>query len=796
MFISPKYNVGEKVAGGTLTVYTDHTMQEKAQLWAYADLRMDGAEGGMLANPVPVDNNGINSSPVFYDEESYPDAYYVLRDARGAIVREGHITPYSWQGGGKPDNPPGGGPWANALGGDWYWGYEVVQAGNLASRDIVDRPLYVVPNLAGDRAGDWNFQKGLVVARASGSSQDGVLTFASNTAGIVWKARSEYINSSYLIARGKDAGWLESNYKGEYSINLDQCFEGNNITAYFSGKVRLAKNISAPSQGSYGLLLNSENLEILVPNAINRRSISTFYIYVPGGSFRASSIADSDGNQFVNGNFDTLIYDQENVKIMNTSIGYLKGSRQNLQASGKNWDDITIADRVDFSVLKNVPLKDWLRFRALILNEQYMAADLNGSDGINFDILQQPFYQGNLLRLTDSANSGNSYSIKPSPFLSYDSTFYAKNAEFYSVAKPAASIASTNRHIIGSQCAGTLTLGSFNSNLLDVDSGNVDIESRDRSLSAWVRKAGRIRNATVKFDLSEGNDKDFSAREIADSDIYAGYWQFNGNSIGDGTLRAKLRGCVIENCAVNLGCQRLSLLGSKMHGSQVAGMPRFAGGTYDPSYYWNSVLDLGDDSEAAGSSFSDCMVSLWPEDSKHLRNIKFLNCMAASDNTYLDLLSSSFIASAITEYPLIAEGVEIAGNHADDQDHAFKVLCNSYTGNVPFIEGHIEIDGYYDYASTSGTPIAGRTFPMNGKNVTLDKYDGAKGICLYVYGDPLKYSTDDGTFVLANPNINDDYANDRARLMTNRVISGQDGLYILTELCNSTDDIFLYRIRE
>jgi len=215
-YIEPKYNSGERVAGGTLAIYADETMQQLLDLWAYADLQEDEQGGGRLANPVPIDNNGINSSPIFVDLTNYPSAYYVVRDARQAIIRQGYVVPMSWQGGSQPP----GGDGQNWNSGDPFWGYEVVTVNKLSTLSGLGRPLFVQGVGAADKSG------GLVVWETSGFGVDNVITFASGGTGTIWKARSGYINYSYLESvLGSSVNpfiWLDANYKEQYNIRLDK----------------------------------------------------------------------------------------------------------------------------------------------------------------------------------------------------------------------------------------------------------------------------------------------------------------------------------------------------------------------------------------------------------------------------------------------------------------------------------------------------------------------------------------------------------------------------------------------
>jgi len=273
IFISPKYNVGEKVAGGTLTIYENETMQSLVPLWCYADLQLKTSDGtGQIANPVPIDNNGILSSPVFYDE-SYANAYYVLRDARGATIRHGYVVPMSWQGGGTPDDP--GSPWDGALEGDPFWGYEVVQNfADLANHKIVNRPLFVRTNTAGDRSG------GLIVYNEAGSAGDGVLTFASaKSTTRRWRARAREINAGYLLNSNQSnpLNYLEVNHTGLYDIVMDTATVVPVPTA-FSSKIIFSANSAMDLAGSNGFDFDIEFRGNSSLSLTNSGNYGSFYI--------------------------------------------------------------------------------------------------------------------------------------------------------------------------------------------------------------------------------------------------------------------------------------------------------------------------------------------------------------------------------------------------------------------------------------------------------------------------------------------------------------------------------------
>lgn len=257
MFFSPRYNVGEKVAGGTVAIYVDNSQQQLVPLWCYADLATNKVDGsGPISNPVPIDNNGIISSPVFYDasqDTGYVNAYYVLRDAYGAIIRQGFVMPQSWQLTGEPKPPDN--TWANHPAGDPYWGYEVIKGTTLVNTPgTIGRPLYYQPASGADRSG------GLIVYFVPGNtvSVDNVLSFQGQ--GGVWVSRDEWINYSYLKAvlpaATEPFAWLNTNYgTGIYAknMNLDAAPKTNFTspsTVNFNNKVRILSTVAVPSVGT------------------------------------------------------------------------------------------------------------------------------------------------------------------------------------------------------------------------------------------------------------------------------------------------------------------------------------------------------------------------------------------------------------------------------------------------------------------------------------------------------------------------------------------------------------------
>jgi len=85
MFTEPKENLGERAAGGTIAIYANSSKQTLIQLYG------DSGHHGEISNPVPIDNNGIVGHPIFAHFGA--NSWYVIKDARGALVREGNTFP-------------------------------------------------------------------------------------------------------------------------------------------------------------------------------------------------------------------------------------------------------------------------------------------------------------------------------------------------------------------------------------------------------------------------------------------------------------------------------------------------------------------------------------------------------------------------------------------------------------------------------------------------------------------------------------------------------------------------------
>jgi len=221
IFFSPRYNVGERLAGGSIAIFTDRSMKSLVPLWQYSDLKTNPVDGsGAISNPQPVDNNGINASPIFYDNTLYPKAWYVLRDANNAQIRAGYVMPTSWMDGGSGPAPEGAGFGS----GDDLWGYEVIPDLNTLTQiplgdswPYMGRPVF----LGG--FGDADGSGGLIVYATQGIA-DNVLSYPSSKAGVVWKARERLINASFFANRSITDPYLFlyiNSLQGTYEVNLD-----------------------------------------------------------------------------------------------------------------------------------------------------------------------------------------------------------------------------------------------------------------------------------------------------------------------------------------------------------------------------------------------------------------------------------------------------------------------------------------------------------------------------------------------------------------------------------------------
>jgi hypothetical protein len=432
----------------------------------------------------------------------------------------------------------------------------------------------------------------------------------------------------------------------------------------------------------------------------------------------------------------------------------------------------------------NVSQLNSMNIRAILLSSNI---SLNMDADLDVDVIRED--NNSLIALSDSANAGNGWYVKPSKAFSVDNTFYAKNVKFYSVCEnyrgvgiaedwsaggSIPSIASNNLIKIGELAYGKLRLTIANSGKLQVNSANVDVLGGgvgDDSPYAYVQCAKCVSNAAIRFDQNlDGNNFTYEIRKITDSILLVGTW-FSPWS--DGATTSILESADIEKSTISLGAQRLLFNSSRISNCCVNGYgsfaaDKFAGSGYSGGYsYWSSQFVLGNNTAVEGSWFGNCLVTMQSPDRKHFKNIKFNGnrCNAANgSNTFLDLGGyDTVIGSAIPwgvinywngneslqqDIPFIMEGIEFVGNGQPSDPHVFKILARSYEGETAYIEGHIEVDGYYDYSYCNNT-IAGRTFPMNGRNIPYQPWINYPGsseyidkLCLYVLGDPLKYIDD------------------------------------------------------
>jgi len=844
-YIEPRYNSGEKVAGGTLAIYANESMQVLADLYRVADFSnpVDGTvtEDFIIANPVPIDNNGINSSPIFIDLDVYPSAYYVLRDARNAIIRQGYLVPMSWQGGSQP---PAGGDngWGGTSVGDPFWGYEVITGLNSGTNPLlrkstdIGRPLYLSTSVPGDKSG------GLIVwAVDTGySTGDNILTFTGNN-GRVWKAREEYINSSYLIANGKDVAWLENAYKGQYNINLDQCFTSNNSTSgtvvNFSGKVRLAKKLTDTSNGvSYTINLKPDNLEILVQNAISMtngsNNVPLTMFQVAGGTFKATQIAGvgAIGTLFVTGTIDNLYLDAK-VKLSGLKIKWLQdGADRGVSMDPGSIDDTLQIDRCDHTCIKSIPFNYWPSIKELNANGDNYSIDLSGSNGINFNCI------GNNVILTASEyaqNGGiaNAYFIKPSKNFVVDYTFYAKNAELYNVCQFSNNVviysgndnngngggslpAVISNHLVrlDSECYGKIILNSTNSNKLYLNSRTVEVDGDDDYYiylgSAW----GNLTKANViaDFNLMAGRSiqNNVSTKEYRTYGSTARQCKFIIGSYYAPIITANgviFEGSEIIDSNFDIYCCAVAFSNTKVRGSSFNGQVSYrqSGNYSDTSFpipgstaIWLNCVYLYNDSEIAGSKFCRCQIMPINDYKNQMRNIHFdgnqvfddgqgnyrtyNDANNATKNVYaiikllqgtggtMDDWSGRIVNSVPTDgvSSIKMENVTFKGNLRNSDGAGFSMV--SHSGNNlrnRALQGHIEITGdyNYNYMSRMGTNTivaATETFPPWESgidywyNVTNAwNYSGSyvSQLCMFVPGDPVKYTTGDGQFVSVDP---------------------------------------------
>jgi hypothetical protein len=235
-YIEPRYNSGERAAGGTLTI-AESSEPGAPLLTLYKVSNLDAPDINQfeIDNPARIDNNGINCSPIFFNDEK-GTTYYILRDAQNAIIRQGFVHPTTWNGGGlagdikADENSPNWGK------GEPFWGYEIIESiPALAEKDTgVGRPVWLRTTA---RKGDKS--SGLVVYATEGNVNDGILSFAGNN-NRYWKAREKYIDYSYL------KGALPSSRDPfDYMNSVNQSLGWNYAMRLDSSETIMAKDIKS-----------------------------------------------------------------------------------------------------------------------------------------------------------------------------------------------------------------------------------------------------------------------------------------------------------------------------------------------------------------------------------------------------------------------------------------------------------------------------------------------------------------------------------------------------------------------
>jgi len=783
-YIEPKYNSGEKVAGGTLAIYANDPLKDPTLLTLYSIADFDTAANANkfeIANPVPIDNNGINSSAIFYEQVTGLE-YYILRDARNAIIRQGYIIPYSWQATGTPPGDPNN-PWGNALKGDPFWGYEVVpNLSALSSHEVdIGRPLFLATNTAGDKSG------GLVVYQTSGNP-DSVLTFASSRAGTVWRAREEFINYSYLV-RNTTASFnnafqyidnLNALNGWNYGIRLDQAPRG--VSGNYNSKLLIDSQITAnyTNDGVYPITLSkAENLIITCPIqtfVFSGTGKVPFLINVRGGSFNTKQILDSNGNNVITGYVSELKNETTKADIKDLTIGKLMGGIMEDYYSA-DWQTDKPIENFYLTAFKYTNL--WKASDLANLKIETLVNDHNSNKGIKVDADIRFKAKGYSIKLE---GDGELHYIDPGDKVYVpDKTVKANNAEFYN------NLAGVNSNVkiaietqmnsgdvpgfasndllkLEDYCAGTVILDDVNSGKLYIDSDSVNVVGLNKNHSFYLKNANKIVGATVIIErqLDQYNwyytqnsyrrRYDCKANEMSECRITA---RTNYSNWTDGSDIIFLSNATIKNCEFINSLHTIVLDKVKMSACKLypgVNVQGFASATE-----WNCVFGLGSGTSVTDSEMYGVCFGLWGDgDSLNFKNIHFDNNKAMNGINYLNLLySDSRIPLYSDGNSFVVEDVTFKGNnHNGDQSYAFIPLCkNDYDLDKPFIKGHIEVTGYYDY-SNSVSVLPTEKFPPEGKNFPSSFWFGAGeytgALCMYTLGETLKYTdTNNGSFVTA-----------------------------------------------
>jgi len=850
MFLSPKINMGERAAGGTVAFYTDSKMNALMELWSYADLAEDSQGGGRIANPVPVDGWGINSSPIFYAANK--NAWYVVSDARGAVIRQGYVHPYSWQDGGSA--PDGESDWGGIPDGDWFWGLEVVgSAADLESHDIARRPLFLatgaVPpdrnasgQLAGDRSG------GLVVWAVPGTQGDGVITFNSSVAGTVWKAREKVLFYSYLQnAAGVNPFWfLETNYPGEYDVNLDAAPNMGSNAIDFSGRVIVDRPINSAYAANTGTLRLSgpSMLEIRIKNAFS--GSDSFWIDANGGDWSTGHTLRNGATCVLTGRIGTYRIGSPaaQTSFRNARIDFLENANPANIAFADSAGIPSSVRKIGIAAGVSVLAADLERMAGLeavsVSTPGGTIVDLAGSGGFAWDV-EAAQGSANLTCSTIMASPlTNYFYAKPSKNIVYDNTFYATNAEFYSEAVPGSTIDNnSNQHHIGTNCSGLLLLNAVNNGKLFLDDcPNVDVDSKSNAHSVYATKNARsMKNCIANLsytDTSTGLYYFECPLGFEKCTINFDFWndEYGETGVATNSKMLVINKTKMNHCNINLNYQKVGLLGSELVNSHVSctGFGWSLQNRLADIYgYWDGWLVLMNNSKVEGTSFSsDAAGAAFSGDIDYqsigmlignLRNIKFNN-NTPGNLTKILMPRCNDGTNEIVERNFrnywVFENVQMKANYSNHSGSLFMPVCSYFQGDGTddgtgtsqtdkWMKGHIEITGRYDLSVCNSQMPTGE-FPdplsINGNNTifSTDDPSGTSGfisaLCVHVFGDPLKYASTDGTFVLANPWTSSGYKNMFPNARTN-MVSGTNGSNLYINYCLPySPTLKLYRIRE
>lgn len=798
IFFSPRINAGDRVAGGTMTVYKDKSRLELAELWAYGDLKPDENGRGLLGNPVSIDNNGILGTPVFFDDERYQSAYYTVKDINGSLIREGYCFPMSWQGGTEP--APDDNPWLPMPGGDAFFGLQVIQS--IADLKRLEpfpsllnaRPLFVRTNTAADKSG------GLVVRQTDETAANEVLSFMgmNNT---VWRAREEFINFSYLYKNGWQNPFqyidIANDSNGwNYGIRLDMIPSGYNSYNYtFKGKLLIDSKIQV-TKSDYSSMVtkmaDAQNLAITGSGGMISSGTGSHIpiIEVSGGDWDTEQITDQNGNCFLSGFANTLRSSTATIKTT-LKIGRLVLGKVplNLEES-VIWDiDALEADAIVRNNLTSFTFL-WRRIRKIILRQLNSNFELTVDSDINFDIDNSKF-QPSLAAWITLKGNGNAHYIKPATKgWQPDATVKAKNAEFYN---GLAGIEGSGLLEVWNWCSGRIVIDDVTDGKLLINSNTVDIESNSGFRTVYAGAIGDANHVNIVVDRSKlENDNTyapngaarrtatFAAEDIANCELHfmtsVAPW-----SEGWDLFLTKIRS--IRGCTLYNHFHTVVLAGTKIDKCdfQVGATPNNSTANAE----WNCIWSMGNGTAIENSVFYGGMAGLWGAgDGVNFSNIHFDNNKAmgrvildlfagygtATLNNRMDYGSSNNLPNT----SFIVENVTFKGNiHNGDQTHAFiPVTCTNYFPN-PYIKGHVEVTGYYDY-SISKAVLATEKFPPEGKNFETDgsgnpvfwvidnsdpnNIGKVAAWCLYPLGDPLKYTEKEGGLSIAtNDEFNQAY---------------------------------------